>query len=66
MLVYDGLHYDALAVEAFLQAPEEIDITLVGVCDPLAGKPFTCHASTGEFTNIPPIVLGFHSSSPAC
>ncbi|CAL5229044.1 g12293 [Coccomyxa viridis] len=28
MLVYDGLHYDALAVAAFDDAPEEVDITV--------------------------------------
>jgi hypothetical protein len=32
-LVYDGLHYDALAVAAFDGAPEEVDCTLVGVDD---------------------------------
>lgn len=33
-LVYDGLHYDALAVEAFADAPEEVDCTVLGVDDP--------------------------------
>ncbi|KXZ49583.1 hypothetical protein GPECTOR_20g439 [Gonium pectorale] len=28
MLIYDGLHYDALAVAAFEGAPEELDVTL--------------------------------------
>jgi hypothetical protein len=28
MLIYDGLHYDALAVSAFEGAPEELDITM--------------------------------------
>ncbi|CAK0785142.1 hypothetical protein CVIRNUC_008348 [Coccomyxa viridis] len=28
MLIYDGLHYDALAVAAFDKAPEEVDITV--------------------------------------
>jgi hypothetical protein len=37
MLAYDGLHYDALAVEAFRGAPEEVDITLFSTTDPLAG-----------------------------
>lgn len=35
MLIYDGLHYDALAVSAFEGAPEELDITVlqVGACN---------------------------------
>ena len=28
MLIYDGLHYDALAVAAFEGAPEELDMTI--------------------------------------
>jgi len=32
MLIYDGLHYDALAVAAFEGAPEELDITVLQVC----------------------------------
>lgn len=34
MLIYDGLHYDALAVAAFDGAPEDLDITVlqVGPC----------------------------------
>mmetsp|Transcript_16465 Transcript_16465/g.22759 ORF Transcript_16465/g.22759 Transcript_16465/m.22759 type:complete len:371 (-) Transcript_16465:28-1140(-) len=28
MLIYDGLHYDALALEPFPQAPEEVDCTI--------------------------------------
>eukprot|EP00955_Chlamydomonas_euryale_P029980 316285-Chlamydomonas_euryale.AAC.1 len=28
MLLYDGLHYDALAVAAFEGAPEELDVTI--------------------------------------
>ncbi|EIE18214.1 OTU-domain-containing protein [Coccomyxa subellipsoidea C-169] len=28
MLIYDGLHYDALAVAAFEGAPEDVDITM--------------------------------------
>ena len=28
MLIYDGLHYDALAVAAFQDAPEELDVTI--------------------------------------
>lgn len=31
MLIYDGLHYDALAVSAFDGAPEELDITVLQV-----------------------------------
>jgi ubiquitin thioesterase OTU1 len=31
MLIYDGLHYDALAVAAFDGAPEELDITVLQV-----------------------------------
>lgn len=31
MLIYDGLHYDALAVSAFEGAPEELDITSLQV-----------------------------------
>jgi ubiquitin thioesterase OTU1 len=31
MLIYDGLHYDAMAVAAFEGAPEELDITMVQV-----------------------------------
>jgi len=31
MLIYDGLHYDALAVAAFDGAPEELDITVMQV-----------------------------------
>lgn len=27
MVIYDGLHYDALAVAAFEGAPEELDVT---------------------------------------
>ncbi len=27
LLIYDGLHYDALAVAAFEGAPEELDVT---------------------------------------
>lgn len=27
LVIYDGLHYDALAVEAFEGAPEELDVT---------------------------------------
>jgi ubiquitin thioesterase OTU1 len=27
MVLYDGLHYDALAVAAFEGAPEELDVT---------------------------------------
>ena len=34
MVVYDGLHYDALAVAAFPDAPEEVDCTLVDVNSP--------------------------------
>eukprot|EP00879_Flechtneria_rotunda_P011124 GHRR01011621.1.p1 GENE.GHRR01011621.1~~GHRR01011621.1.p1 ORF type:complete len:261 (+),score=91.75 GHRR01011621.1:25-783(+) len=29
MLIYDGLHYDALAVSAFEGAPEDLDITIL-------------------------------------
>lgn len=29
MLIYDGLHYDALAVGAFEGAPEDLDITVL-------------------------------------
>mmetsp|Transcript_7569 Transcript_7569/g.19456 ORF Transcript_7569/g.19456 Transcript_7569/m.19456 type:complete len:344 (+) Transcript_7569:209-1240(+) len=29
MLLYDGLHYDALAVGAFERAPEEVDVTIL-------------------------------------
>jgi hypothetical protein len=32
-LVYDGLHYDALAMAAFEGSPEEVDCTVVGVDD---------------------------------
>jgi hypothetical protein len=32
-LVYDGLHYDALAVSAFEDAPEEVDCTVLSVDD---------------------------------
>ncbi|DBB01392.1 hypothetical protein WJX77_010639 [Trebouxia sp. C0004] len=28
MLIYDGLHYDALALAAFMDAPEELDVTI--------------------------------------
>lgn len=28
MLIYDGLHYDALALAAFKDAPEELDVTI--------------------------------------
>ena len=31
MLIYDGLHYDSLAVGAFEGAPEELDITVLRV-----------------------------------
>lgn len=31
MLIYDGLHYDALAVSAFEGAPEDMDITVMQV-----------------------------------
>jgi hypothetical protein len=31
MLIYDGLHYDALAVSAFEGAPEDLDITVLQV-----------------------------------
>jgi ubiquitin thioesterase OTU1 len=31
MLIYDGLHYDAMAVAAFEGAPEDLDITVVQV-----------------------------------
>lgn len=34
MVVYDGLHYDALAVAAFPDAPEEVDCTLVDMNSP--------------------------------
>lgn len=34
MLLYDGLHYDALAVAAFANAPEELDVTIY---DPSSG-----------------------------
>jgi hypothetical protein len=33
MLIYDGLHYDAMAVAAFEGAPEELDITVAQVRD---------------------------------
>jgi ubiquitin thioesterase OTU1 len=33
MLIYDGLHYDALAVSAFEGAPEDMDITVMQVRD---------------------------------
>ena len=29
MLIYDGLHYDALAVAAFDGAPEDLDVTIL-------------------------------------
>lgn len=29
MLIYDGLHYDALALAAFQDAPEELDVTII-------------------------------------
>ncbi|KAL3147363.1 hypothetical protein ABBQ32_002844 [Trebouxia sp. C0010 RCD-2024] len=29
MLIYDGLHYDALALAAFQGAPEELDVTII-------------------------------------
>ncbi len=29
MLIYDGLHYDAMAVAAFEGAPEELDVTIL-------------------------------------
>lgn len=29
MLIYDGLHYDALAVAAFEGAPEQLDVTVI-------------------------------------
>jgi hypothetical protein len=32
-LLYDGLHYDALAVEAYSGAPESADITVVDIND---------------------------------
>ena len=28
MLIYDGLHYDALSIAAFQDAPEEIDVSV--------------------------------------
>lgn len=31
LLIYDGLHYDAMAVAAFEGAPEELDITVLQV-----------------------------------
>lgn len=31
MLIYDGLHYDALAVSAFEGAPEDMDVTVYKV-----------------------------------
>jgi ubiquitin thioesterase OTU1 len=31
MLIYDGLHYDALAVSAFEGAPEDMDVTVMQV-----------------------------------
>lgn len=31
MLIYDGLHYDSLAVAAFEGAPEDLDITVLQV-----------------------------------
>ena len=34
MVIYDGLHYDALALSAFAGAPEEIDITVFEVTSP--------------------------------
>jgi hypothetical protein len=37
MLIYDGLHYDAMAVAAFEGAPEDLDITVVQV-----GKVLCC------------------------
>lgn len=33
MVLYDGLHYDAIATAAFIDAPEEVDCT---VFDPAA------------------------------
>lgn len=33
-VVYDGLHYDALAIAAFPDAPEEVDCTLVDIHSP--------------------------------
>jgi ubiquitin thioesterase OTU1 len=29
MLLYDGLHYDALAVAAYDGAPEQLDVTVI-------------------------------------
>ncbi|KAG1656459.1 hypothetical protein FOA52_005890 [Chlamydomonas sp. UWO 241] len=34
MLIYDGLHYDALAVSAFDGAPEELDVTIFSPLGP--------------------------------
>ncbi|QDZ18414.1 putative ubiquitin thioesterase OTU1 [Chloropicon primus] len=36
LVIYDGLHYDALALSAFSGAPEEVDITLFEVDAPIA------------------------------
>jgi ubiquitin thioesterase OTU1 len=33
MLIYDGLHYDALALEMFPGAPKDFDITIFAVDD---------------------------------
>mmetsp|Transcript_3378 Transcript_3378/g.6286 ORF Transcript_3378/g.6286 Transcript_3378/m.6286 type:complete len:361 (+) Transcript_3378:168-1250(+) len=38
MLIYDGLHYDALAVEAFPGGPEEVDLTVFSSTGPLADE----------------------------
>ena len=45
MLIYDGLHYDALSLAAFQDAPEEIDVS---VFDPTGPQGSPAHQGALE------------------
>ena len=55
MLIYDGLHYDSLAVSAFQGAPEELDITVFTI----AGEHYGGRAPAG-LLQLPRIGCALH------
>lgn len=66
MVIYDGLHYDALSIAAFENAPEEIDVSIFDPLGPQGepanrgaqeiAKQVTTHIAAGHVTSRLPLM----------
>ena len=61
MLIYDGLHYDALAIAAFENAPEDVDVSVFDSNGPQGGP-----AHQGALAIAKQVSLRFFNAGTIC